>query len=148
VSASPRLLQGTLAAVAVLLIALGAVLLTIDASARTASAQKLVDDLAEFYEREQGFDVGERSPILRSVIAESVANDGPLPVLSTESAADYVNASYGAFGGVFSIVPVDRPWSLRFLVVPIAVGGVLGVVVLLLRAARWTPRAERTASAA
>ncbi|PSL38280.1 hypothetical protein CLV49_1897 [Labedella gwakjiensis] len=135
-----RRLLLALGALAVLLMVGGSALVVVDANARMAAAAQAVTDVADFYEEEQGYDVGPRAPMLRTLLADSLANDGPMPAAFTQGGDDYVNVSYGAFGGIFSIIPLQRPWAPRMLVIPIAAGGVLLMTVLLIGAAGWTPR--------
>jgi hypothetical protein len=124
----------------------GAALVAADAQSRAAAANGVVSELREFYSDEEGYDVGEPSRLARLVIADSLANDGPTPVLFTDQQADYRDARYGAFGGIFTYLPLQRPWAPRIVVVPIAAGAALGVVVLLLQAAAWSPPPRRERS--
>ena len=77
------LLRG-IAALGVALILGGAVFAVADAQARAAAAQQVVDELVDFYAAEEGYEVGARSPLLRSIVADSIANDAPMPSLYTE----------------------------------------------------------------
>lgn len=124
---------------AVLLVGGGA-LVAVDAQARAAAAESVVTELREFYSEQEGYDVGEPRRLARLVIADSLANDGPTPVLFTDVQADYRDARYGAFGGIFTYLPLQRPWAPRLITLPIAAGAVLGVALLLARAAAWSPR--------
>lgn len=135
-----RRLVASIAALGVLLMLGGTALVVADAQSRTAAAQQVVDDLVDYYATQDGYEVGSREPLLRSIVADSMANDGPLPALFTEDSGDYLSASYGAFGGIFSYIPLDRPWSARMIVAPIAVGAALLVTALLVAAAGWAPR--------
>jgi hypothetical protein len=139
-----RWLLPSIAALALVLLTGGAVLAVADAHARSTAAQQVVDELVDFYATEEGYELGARDAVLRSIVADSVANDGPMPSLHTESTGDYVSARYGAFGGVYSFVPLQRPWSARLIVTPIVAGVVLLVTVLLVAASDWAPSRPRT----
>lgn len=135
-----------IAALAVILVAGGGVLLVADANERVTRAVALVAELDEYYESDEaaGYDPGPAAPRIRAALTESVVNDGPMPELFTGEGEGYFDARYGAFGGLFSYSVVSRPWSPRLLTVPIAVGAVLAITVVLLRAAAWTPRPARS----
>ena len=137
-----RVLLVALAVLAVVLVVGGGVLLVADAHARTAAAVRLVDELDEVYESEDGYVAGPGGPRIRSVVTESIVNDGPIPELFTRSGDGYTEARYGAFGGV-SYVPVQRPWSPRTIVAPIAAGAAIGITLVLIGAAGWRPRGAR-----
>jgi hypothetical protein len=134
------------ASLAAVLLLGGGALVVVDAQSRAAAANGVVTELREFYSEQEGYDVGEPARLARLVIADSLANDGPTPVLFTNQQADYRDARYGAFGGIFTYLPLQRPWAPRLVVVPIAAGAALGVVVLLLQAAAWSPRPRRERS--
>lgn len=140
-----RLLLFGLAALGALLVVVGTGGLVGDATARVAAAERVFDDISDVYEDEQGYSPGPRGVMLRGIVADSLANDGPLPILIVQDSADFPQVSYGAFGGIGSYVPLSRPWAPRLLVAPIAAGAVLLVVVLLVGAAEWTPRRRSTA---
>lgn len=139
-SRAGRRLLIALTVLGALLVAGGAAAAVVDANARSAAAARAVDELNEYYQDEQGFDLGTRGPVLRSMLAESIANDGPMPAVFTRTADGYSSASYGAFGAIFMSDSLQRPWAPRLIVAPIAAGSVLLVTVLLIRAAGWTPR--------
>ncbi|RUR01779.1 hypothetical protein [Labedella endophytica] len=135
-----RLVVVVIAAIGVILILGGAALVVADAQSRTAAAQQVVDELVDYYATQDGYEVGNRETLLRSIVADSIANDGPLPDLATEPNRNFLGATYGAFGGVFSYIPLERPWAARLIVAPVAVGGVLLATALLVAAAGWSPR--------
>jgi hypothetical protein len=129
-----------LAGLGIALLVAGTVIVIGDANARTAAAVRVVDELSDFYEDEEGYQMGPRGPVLRSMVADSVANDGPMPDLVTREMDGYSSASYGAFGGIFSVVVLQRPWSPRVMIAPVAAGGVILITVLLVGASGWVPR--------
>ncbi|RWZ68120.1 hypothetical protein ELQ92_02445 [Labedella populi] len=128
------------ASLAAVLLVGGGALVIADANARAVAAKGVVEELREFYAEQEGYDIGEPARLARLVLADSLANDGPTPVLFTDEQADYRDARYGAFGGIFTYLPLQRPWAPRLITVPIAAGAVIGVVFLLTRAATWSPR--------
>lgn len=131
------LLLGVLGA---LVFAVGGGFVVADANARTAAAVGVVDELTDLYDEATGYSIGSRASVLRSIVSDSIVNDGPMPVVFTESTGGYPSASYGAFGGIYSYIPLQRPWSPRMIAIPLAVGGVLAVTATLVAASRWTPR--------
>ncbi|RWZ52869.1 hypothetical protein ELQ90_02715 [Labedella phragmitis] len=143
---SRRIVLLVVASLAVVLLLGGAALVATDARSRAAAATGVVDELREFYSGQEGYDVGEPARLARLVMADSLANDGPTPVLFTDQEADYRDARYGAFGGIFTYLPLQRPWAPRLVIVPIAAGAALGVLVVLLQAAAWSPRPRRERS--
>ena len=120
--------------------AAGTALVVGDENARTTAAVHVVDELTDFYQEQQGYDLGPRAPVLRSILADSVVNDGPMPTLVTRTTDEYSNASYGSFGGIFSYATLQRPWSPRMMIAPVAAGGILLIAVLLIGASGWSPR--------
>jgi hypothetical protein len=146
VSRARRIVLIAVASLAAVLLLGGGAIVVVDAQSRAAAANGVVTELREFYSEQEGYDVGEPARLARLVIADSLANDGPTPVLFTNQQADYRDARYGAFGGIFTYLPLQRPWAPRLVVVPIAAGAALGVVVLLLQAAAWSPRPRRERS--
>jgi NhaP-type Na+/H+ or K+/H+ antiporter len=137
-----RLVLVVVTTLAAALLVGGSALVAVDAQARAAAASGVVSELREFYAEQEGYDVGEPARLTRIVVADSLANDGPTPRLFTDEQADYRDARYGAFGGIFTYLPLQRPWAPRLVVVPIAAGAVIAVVLLLTRAAAWTPTAR------
>lgn len=139
-SRARRRLLVAVAALGVALLLGGTALVVADAHARAAAAERVVDELVDFYAAEEGYEVAARGPILRSILADSVSYDGPLPSLYTESSQDYVTARYGAFGRVFSFVPLDRPWTPRLIVTPLVAGAILLGASVLVAASASSPR--------
>lgn len=141
-----RLVLVVVTTLAAVLIVGGTALVALDAQSRASAASGVVNELREFYAEQEGYDVGEPARLTRIVIADSLANDGPTPRLFTDEQADYRDARYGAFGGIFTYLPLQRPWAPRLVVIPIAAGAVIAVVMLLTRAAAWTPNTRRPRS--
>lgn len=141
-----RIVLVVVASLAAVLLVGGGALVVADAQARAAAANRVASEVREFYAGQEGYDVVEPGQVARSVIADSLANDGPMPVLFTSEQADYLGARYGAFGGFFTYLPLQRPWAPRLVVVPLALGAVLGVVLLLSRAAAWSPAKRNPSS--
>jgi hypothetical protein len=129
-----------LGALGIVLMLGGGLGVALDANARAADASAVVEELTAYYEDEEGYELGAQASVERSIIVDSIANDGPKPQLFTDSRQDYAQANYGAFGGIFSYIPLQRPWAPRLLTTPVAVGAVLLATALLIVAAGWTPR--------
>lgn len=82
----------------------------------------------------------EQEPFVRQVVRESLLNDA-MPHLTIEGGGEDegVSVSFGAFGTGSFLPSAPRPWVPRFVTAPLALGLVVGIAVVLVKAAHWTP---------
>jgi predicted metal-binding membrane protein len=129
-----------LAVAVVLLVVGGTVLVWADAHARIEAVRSAIGEAvsqqagSDYYR-----DLVDTPEFQRWVVVDAVINDAT-PNVTIVIEDDMVAIRAGAFGTSFFQSPTPRPWSPRFVTVPLAVGLVLGVALLLDAAAHYVAR--------
>ncbi|RWZ52870.1 hypothetical protein ELQ90_02720 [Labedella phragmitis] len=128
-----------LSVVAVVLIVVGVGLVWVDARARIdavgATIRSATSQQAgvEYYR-----DLVDTPEFRRWVVIDALVND-TTPRVSIVQEGDAVLIRAGAFGTGLFESPRPRPWSPRFVTVPLIIGVVLGIALTLDAAAHHTP---------
>jgi hypothetical protein len=135
--------RSLLAVVAAVLIVGGVGLVWADARARIDAVETAIRSATsqqagvEYYR-----DLVDTREFRRWVVIDALVNDAT-PYVAIVQEGDAVLIRAGAFGTGLFESPRPRPWSPRFVTVPLVVGVVLGIALTLDAAAHHTPLGPR-----